>query len=332
MIVKWGVIGCGDIAQRMGIPAILQAPRSELVAVADTNAARAAEVGARFGANHVCSSVEELLRDEEVNAVYIAVPPTAHRDLTVQCALAGKHVLCEKPMAVTAAECADMIHTCSARRVLLAIAYYRRFYPKVLKIRELLQAGRIGQVVFARIQFTMWYNPVDPAAGKEWRTQKAAGGGGCLVDLGSHRLDILAALLGDACRVSASLGTTACNYAVEDCAYVLAEFPGGVRAFASFNWNTRAQTDELELYGTEGRIIASPLDQASLHVHTPAGIQSWELPRNELTHLPVVENVVRNLNGEESLRVPGEEAIKASRVIDAAYRSAREGCAVTLFP
>jgi predicted dehydrogenase len=329
MIVKWGVIGCGDIAQRMGIPAILQAARSELVAVADTNAARAAEVGARFGARRSYSSVEGLLRDKEVNAVYIAVPPAAHHDLTVQCASAGKHVLCEKPMAATAAECADMIQTCAARRVQLAVAYYRRFYPKVEKIQGLLQAGRIGQVVFARIQFTMWYNPSNPADAKEWRTQRAAGGGGCLVDLGSHRLDILTALLGDANRVSASLGTTACDYAVEDCAYVLAEFSDGARAFANFHWNTQARTDELEIYGTEGRIVATPLDGAGLHLHTTAGEESWELPRNELTHLPVVENMVRSLNGEEPLRVPGEEAIKASRIIDAAYRSARDGSAVT---
>jgi len=330
MIVRWGVIGCGDIARRSGIPAILRTPRSELAAVADANAARAAEVGTHFGASHVCSSVEELLRDEEVNAVYIAVPPAAHRDLTVQCAAAGKHVLCEKPMAATTAECADMIQACADGQVQLMVAYYRRFYPKVARMQELLQAGRIGQVVFARIQFTMWYNPADPGHEQEWRTQRATGGGGCLVDLGSHRLDILAALLGDAERTSASLGTTACNYAVEDCAYVLAEFAGGVRAFANFQWNTRAQTDELEIFGTQGRIVATPLDAPGLHLYTAAGVESWDLPRNELTHLPVVENMVRSLNGEEPLRVPGEEAIKASQMIDAAYQSARDGCAVTV--
>ena len=328
MIVKWGVIGCGDIAQRIGIPALQQASRSELVAVVSRDRGRARAIADRYRVKRFYTRVEDMLNDDDVNAVYVATPPALHCDQTRLSAAAGKHVLCEKPMAVNAPECAAMIKACAEHNVQLAIAYYRRFYPKVQMIKEILDQERIGRVVFARSQTTLYYNPLDPTDPKEWRATKTLGGGGCLIDAGSHRLDLLAHLLGDAMQVCAFARNTTGDYPVEDSAYLIAEFASGAHALANYNWNTEVRSDEFVIHGSLGKIVAGPLDSPELVVHASGKVEQYRLPRNELTHLPVVENFVRGINGEEALLIPGDAGIKASQMIDAAYEASRAGVAV----
>jgi len=323
VIVKWGVIGCGDIARRIGIPAIRQASRSELVAVMSRDPGRARDIADQYNAIRCYTRVEDLLNDDEVNAVYIATPPALHCDQTCLCAAAGKHVLCEKPMAVNAGECKAMIAACAEHNVKLAIAYYRRFYPKIRKIKEILDGGRIGKIIFARCQTTLYYNPPNPMDPLEWRATTALGGGGCLIEVGSHRLDVLAYLLGEAVQMNAFTSSATCDYPVEDSVYLIAGFASGAQAIANFNWNTKTYSDELEVHGINGKIVASPLDSERFIVHLSENIEEYRLPRNEVTHLPVVENFIRSVNDEEKLLVPGDEGIKASQMIDSAYASSR---------
>jgi predicted dehydrogenase len=325
MKIKWGVLGCGDIAQRMGIPAIVKAEGSDLMAVMDIDQVRANEIASQFGAKESYGDINDLLNNEEINAIYIATPPALHCKQTHSAANAGKHVLCEKPMAMSERECESMVQVCKENGVILGVAYYRRFYPKIQFIKTVLDSGQIGKPTFARCQTSVLYNPSNLDDPKEWRATKSLGGGGCLIEIGSHRLDLLVYLLGNPVQVTAFTSNKAFSYQVEDSAYLIIEFINDAYALASFNWNMALKSDEFEIHGTLGKIIASPLDSESLFVLSDGEMKEYNLPRNDMTHLPLIENFIGSINNKDKLLVPGKEAAKASNIIDAAYTAAKMG-------
>src|SRR5437762_8163128 len=151
MKLRWGLIGCGDIAQKRVAPALRDAPLCEFVAIARNQAHLAESFAREFGARKWYSDWRDLVRDSEIDSVYIATPVHLHAEQTIAAAEAGKHVLCEKPMAMNPAECDRMIAACRGARVSLGIAYYRHFYPAVIRIRQLIASGAIGIPVFAQM-------------------------------------------------------------------------------------------------------------------------------------------------------------------------------------
>ncbi len=142
--VRWGLIGCGDIAKKRVAPALRDSARSELVAVSRAKADLAEAFARQFGAGKWYADWHDMLRDSEIDAIYIATPVHLHAAQTVAAAEAGKHVLCEKPMALNVAECDEMLAASEANNVKLGIAYYRHFYPLVRRLKELLEVGEIG--------------------------------------------------------------------------------------------------------------------------------------------------------------------------------------------
>src|SRR3984893_15424960 len=160
MKLKWGLIGCGDIARKRVAPALRDSELGELVAVNRAQADKAESFAAEFGARKWYADSNELLRDDEVDAVYIATPVHLHAAQAIAAAEAGKHVLCEKPMALNVAECEQMIAATRANNVKLGIAYYRHFYPVIHRIKHLLEYGEIGDPVLVQINAFEWFNPV----------------------------------------------------------------------------------------------------------------------------------------------------------------------------
>ena len=143
-MLGWGVLGCGDITDKRGAPAIVAQADSRLVTFHSRTAALAEDFARRHGAPRWTTDRAELLADPEVTAVYVATEHHRHCEDVLAAAEAGKHVLCEKPMANSVAECRRMIDACRASGVALQVAYYRRYYPRMVRMRELLQAGAIG--------------------------------------------------------------------------------------------------------------------------------------------------------------------------------------------
>lgn len=323
MVVKWGIIGCGDVVERRGAPAIHQAANSRIVAVTSRSMGPVRRFARKYNVKKCYDSIDDLLADREVDAVYVATPPHLHRQHTIQCAEAGKHVLCEKPMAVNAQECREMIRVSKNNKVKLAVAYYRRFYPKIRRIKEMLEEGVLGRIGIVRMQNTFLHNSPYSMPPREWSMVQEIGGGGCLVDAGSHRLDLLAYLVGEASEVSAFTDMSTSRYEVEDSASLIIKFENGARGLVNFNWNVRNQTDDLEIHGDKGWIVASPLDTERLCVYEGDEVHEHKLPRCEIPHLPVIENFVKSINGEVEVFIPGEEGMKASQIIDAAYESSR---------
>src|SRR5438477_808412 len=149
--VKWGLIGCGDIARRRVAPALRDLPNCELVAVSRANFELTESFAREFGAQHWYRNWHELIADEEVEAVYIATPVYLHAEQAIAAAHAGKHVLCEKPMAMNVRECERMIAACAANNVRLGISYYRHFYPVVNRIKSVLSSGEAGAAIVAQM-------------------------------------------------------------------------------------------------------------------------------------------------------------------------------------
>lgn len=331
MVLSWGIIGCGDVAEKKGGPALYGVAGSELIAVMRRNVAKAEDFARRHGARRWYGSAEELLADPEVNAVYVATPVDTHHRYTLLAAAAGKHVLCEKPMAMNVAQAREMIAACDARGVKLAIAYYRRTYPVVQRMRRLLAAGAIGQPMLARINLTSYYNPPDPGAPQQWRADPAVAGGGVMLDVGSHRLDVLVYLLGDVRSVAGYAGTLHGSYAVDDAVALAMQLQNGAQAVANFNWNVGADSDEFEIYGTEGKMLARPLEAGHLTVYRGQTlIEEADLPRSAVTHWGLVENLVAAVRDGTPLICSGADGLKTSQIMEAAYRSAREHCVINV--
>lgn len=328
MVLRWGIIGCGDVAERKGGPAIWGVEGSELVAVMRRDAAKAEDFARRHGAKRWYTRAEDLLADPEVNAVYVATPPYLHHRYTIEAAEAGKHVMCEKPMAMDVRGCREMIAACRDNGVKLMVAYYRRTYPVVKRMKKLLSEGAIGEPMLVRINLTAYYNP--PDAHREWRTNPDAAGGGVMFDVGSHRLDLMVYLLGDVEKVAAFTGTLHCGYKVEDSAVLSIKLVNGMHGVANFNWNVGSGSDEFEIYGTEGKMLARPLDKGHLEVYRGKEVEIFELPPPKITHWGLVENFVRAVNQGGPLICPGEEGMKTNLIMEAAYRSSEEERTVDL--
>jgi len=186
--VRWGLIGCGDIARRRVAPALRALPNCELLAVSRARAEHAESFAREFGAGRWYADWRLLLADADVEAVYIATPVHLHAQQTVAAAEAGKHVLCEKPMAMSVAECDRMIAACAANDVQLGVAYYRRFYPVVERIRVLLLMGEIGRPIVAQVNAFERFDP-EPTHPRRWLIEKRLSGGGAMFDLGRHQLE-----------------------------------------------------------------------------------------------------------------------------------------------
>ncbi|MCX7046307.1 MAG: Gfo/Idh/MocA family oxidoreductase [Candidatus Sumerlaeota bacterium] len=251
--IRWGVIGSGGIARRRTIPeGIVPAGNAELAAVFDINLQANAEVARQFNARAV-DSLEALLR-LDVDAVYIATPVNTHAEQTCRAVAAGKHVLCEKPLAMTVAEARASLKTCHKARVNLGVAFMMRYHSQHQAALKLIQEGRIGKPVYARAQLSCWYPPMPGA----WRQEPKLGGGGALIDMGGHCLDLLEMFFGPVEAVSCCTNRTVHAYASEDSAVVLARFRNGALATvdACFCIPDNSSKNRLELYGSKGSILA----------------------------------------------------------------------------
>lgn len=320
--ICWGMIGCGDVSEYKGGPALYRAPHSRLVAVMSRQAQRAKDFARRHQVPRHYSSVDQLLADAQVQAVYIATPPDSHAQLTVLAAQAGKHVLCEKPMALDTAECQRMIDACQEQGVQLMIAYYRRFFPIVKQMKALLDQGRIGRILRARTAVASYYEPRTDGQ-RQWLVQPDVAGGGYLTDVATHRLDLLTHLLGRAESVSALVETQHFDFAVDDASTLLIRFAGDVHATGCFSWNVAAPLDELEVWGTAGRLLAGDLGAGQLEIFTEGERETHRLPAPTTSHLDLVAHYVECLRSDTPNDLPGQVGIEATRLTEAAYQSAR---------
>lgn len=321
--IGWGVLGCGDITDKRAAPAIAAQPASRLVAFHSRSADQARAFSERHGAARWTTSRAELLADPEVDAVYVATEHYRHCEDVLAAAEAGKHVLCEKPLATSVADGRRMIEVCRANGVALQVAYYRRYYPKMLRMKELLDSGAIGTPVYAHIHLSSRLAPeaITPA---NWRLDAERSGGGNLVDTGSHRLDLLCWLLGEPAEVAAFADTSELPLRAPDRETLLIRMASGVHVTSAFGFRTPSE-DRFEIWGTEGVLDATAVDSVELVLAARPKPQAWELRRPSNVHYPLFDDFTNRLLAGEPPRYNGEDGLMATRIIEAAYESARSG-------
>jgi predicted dehydrogenase len=342
--IKWGVAGSGGIARRRTIPeGLLTAANAELVAVFDVNPSTNVDVAREFKVQPV-ASIEELLRCN-LDAVYIASPPNAHREQTLACAKAGKHVLCEKPLGLTIADAEAMIAACAQAEVRLGTAFMMRFQAQHQIALKLVRERALGKPVFARAQLSCWYPPIANA----WRQDPALGGGGALMDMGGHCIDLLEMFFGPVSRVSCHTNRTVHNYAAEDSAILSLCFANGAMGMVDtfFCIPDEMSQNRLELYGTLGSILAKGTigqdDCGEMLAYLKEGSAGYDARQARSTGSavsinPTPENTYRAEIEEFSQAIlagrdPSNTAalgLQSQRVLAAAYESARSGRAVEL--
>jgi predicted dehydrogenase len=296
-MVKWLGIGIGDIARKRVLPAILREPRSELYGLLTRDPSKAqAYAGAR-----VFTTLDAALRDPAVDAVYVASPVALHTPQTIASLRAGKHVLGEKPAAMTYAEAESMLSAARASGRLWGVAYYRRLYPKLMRTRQLMAEGAIGKPVLAEANCHGWL----PIRERSWLWDPALAGGGPLYDIASHRIDAFNFLFGRPAHATGLLSNAVHRLEVEDSATVLIDYAGGVHGVVDVRWNSHIERDQFRVIGTDGEINLDPLNEASLRY---CGREEL-LPADANFHYPAVENFVSAVLDGAPLMCPGEEAI-----------------------
>jgi len=325
-MVNWLLIGIGDIARRRLIPALLAEPRSQLAGFVTRDPRKAEPYGLPSW-----PSLDQALSAQRFDAVYVGTPPALHCPQTLAALRAGCHVLCEKPFGMNYSEARLMVEEACLRGRTLGVAYYRRFYPKLLKTKELIAARAIGRPLLAELVHHVWLTPSEDAD-QLWHFDPAVAGGGPLYDVGSHRIDVLNFLFGKPLRVSGLLSPPQVRNAVEESAAILIEYENGVRGVVDVSWRSRERRDECRIVGSGGELQLTPLNGPQLKWQggTPCGGQGGEeaLPIDANPHLPCIENFVSAVQlGVEPLS-SGESASWTDWVTEHAVQSSERASAV----
>jgi len=314
--IGWGIIGCGNVTEKKSGPGLQKARNSRLVAVMRRNPERAEDYARRHGVPRWYDDAQALVDDPEVDAVYVATPPSSHHEYTLLAARAGKPVYVEKPMAMTFAECEEMIAACTEAGVPLFVAFYRRAMEKFLKVRQLLGEGAIGAPRLVRLTFSQPPTPEEIAGDLPWRVIPEISGGGRVVDLGSHMLDLLDFFLGPLTSVQGLAGNQGGYFQAEDTVAASFGFETGVQGVASWCFVGPEWIDRTEIVGTKGTVAYSTFDADPVTLVAGERTEEFAIPFPPHVQQPLIQTVVDALNGEGECPSTGESGARTSRVLD----------------
>jgi predicted dehydrogenase len=309
--VRWGIIGCGDVTEIKSGPGFALADGSALVAVMRRNGSLAADYARRHGVARWYDDAAALISDPEVDAVYVATPPSTHASYALAVAAAGKPAYVEKPMARSAAECDRMVEAFERADLPLFIAYYRRRLPSFLKVADLLRSGAIGRLT------GVTYRLAEPHHRKSgmWRTDAAIAGAGHFLDVGSHALDLLDFILGPLEDVTGKAANLASEYDVED-NVALTFRAGGAPGSMSWNFASTVSDDTMRISGTEGEITFPMFTSRPVKLEDSSGVRLFDLPYPPHVGQPLIQSIVDDLLALGECPSTGVSARRTSRVMD----------------
>lgn len=320
MTIRWGIIGCGDVARKRVARAIQMESRSELVSVCRRDETKLRNFCDEFGVANGSTSADELIAAPDIDALYIATPVNLHQPQTIAAAQAEKHVLVEKPMAMSTAECDAMIEACRSAGVRLGVAYYRPFYPVVQRILELVESGSIGTVMSVS---AITANPftIAPEEDGYWRVLPEQGGGGALMDIGSHRLDLFLGMFGPIAEVQGFCGTVAADYQADDIATVALRFESGIHGTVQVYFGADPDPDELTIVGTRGRLIVRPLNDGELTIEQGDGTTIEQHPPHENFNAPLIADFVTAILENREPLISGSRGREVNRLMEHVYQN-----------
>jgi len=320
--IRWGIIGCGDVTEVKSGPGFQKADGSALVAVMRRDAAKAEDYARRHNVPRWYADADALIADRDVDAIYIATPPSSHKEYVLKSAKARKPVLVEKPMAMTARECEEMIAACRAANVPLRVAYYRRRLPRFEKMRSLIQSGAIGEPRLVSVRHLMKEGTLPAQA---WKVDPAIGGGGHFVDIQSHVLDWLHHVFGPAREVMGVGVNAARTYAAEDTVCYMLVFDKNVLANGHCAYSTNRYEESVTVHGSAGEVSMSFFQPSGDVRLVRNGVEEiFKLPDPPHVHQPLIQAFVNELKGGPPLESTGETAMETARVTDEILGSFRK--------
>lgn len=317
-IIRWGLIGCGDIARKSVAPAINSVKKSVLASVNRNDISKAESFADEFGAEKWTAKWQELIEDKDINSVYVATPVYLHAEQTIAAAENGKHVLCEKPMALNSAECTRMIDACKANGVKLGIAYYRHLFPAVNRIKEIITSGEIGEI--AHIQANNFENFNLPAgAPRYWFLQKELAGGGPMMDMGCHRIEVFTNLLGPIKETVSFLDNIVFKREVEDIATAHFIFKSGATGVLVSAHAIQEPQDTLDIFGSLGSIHVPELNKGTITIRTGEKTRTEKYPNHNNFHQPLIDDFVHAIQENREPAVTGEMGREINIILDKIY-------------
>ncbi|MBR2860355.1 MAG: Gfo/Idh/MocA family oxidoreductase [Clostridia bacterium] len=335
--LRFGIIGAGGIADRRVLPAMANCKNAEITAVMEINPEHAERLRAKYNAKYAYTNEEELLKNPEIDAVYIASPVVFHAKQTKLAADYGKHVLLEKPIAMTTAEGEDVLNYCAQKGIKVAAGFMMRFGAHIMNMKKAVSEGKIGQVVSGYSQFTLWL----PKEEGNWRQEKAKSGGGSLMDMGVHCIDLMEYILGTRVKAVAAFNDTVVfDYDVEDSSTVLLKMENGAQCVVQTNFNIPDEVAKwrMEFFGTKGRLMGSNIigqnDGGTLTAIFMDNVPGYNAQQDHIDvkgveidgefgnmYIREVESFADSILNDKPLVVPASDALHVQKVIAAAYLS-----------
>lgn len=317
---KWGFIGCGNVTENKSGPAFNIIENSQIVAVMCRNKNRAEKYARQRNIARWYDDALELIDDKEVNAVYIATPPSTHATYAIMALKAGKPVYIEKPMAANYEDCLRINRVSEETGIPCFVAYYRRYLPYFLKVKELIKEntiGKIGSIQIRLIRKAETEQPYTPD-NLPWRLDPEIAGGGYFYDLAPHQIDILQDIFGYILEAQGYRNNVAGLYSAEDTVSASFQFENGISGTGSWSFaaHTSAEEDSIHIIGTNGTIKFSTFEFSPIEVYTDNGVETINPENPEHIQQPLIQAVVDDLRGIAPCSSTGESATATNWVLD----------------
>ncbi len=318
-MINWGIIGVGNVCEIKSGPAFYKVENSSLVAVMRRDELKVKDFAQRHNVPKWYINADDLINDPEINAIYVATPPHKHKEYTIKALEAGKSVYVEKPMALNFHEAQEMVNVSKKTGIPLFVAYYRRWFPYFLKIKELLDSKILGEILTVNLLNVLPARKDDFDLNKPpWHLVPKISGGGYFFDLACHQLDILDFLLGPVENVSGQFTNRAGYYWVEDTLTANLRFESSVLAACVWSYvgDKDNPVDRIEIYGTKGMITFSISGEESIIMKIGKKEEVFRYKKPKHVELPMIEKVVGSLLGTDSFSSNMESAARTSLVMD----------------
>ena len=298
--IRWGFIGCGEATEKKMLPAFSELPNTQVVAVMSRRAERASAFAERHNIPHWYTDAQNLVTDPNVDAIYIATPPSTHATYAIMALNAQKAVYVEKPLATHYSDCLRINRVAANQHTPCFVAYYRRYLPYFQHVKSLVETGAIGKVLSAQIRFSVPPRDLDyNSKNLPWRLQPDIAGGGYFYDLAPHQLDFLQQLFGPIVEVQGFKANVRQLYSTEDSVSAAFRFANGLPASGTwcFVAHESAKEDRILLIGDKGQISFSVFTYQAIHLQNEEVDQYIEVENPEHVQVPLLRNIMEHLSG-----------------------------------
>lgn len=335
MAIGWGIVGIGRHADICMAPAISKAKDAELIAVCSRDAGRAASFAAKHGARRSYDDFGAMLRDDAVDVVYVSTPNNLHAAQTIEAAQAGKHVLCEKPMAISVIDCERMVESCEKHGVKLGVAFQNRHHPAHVEAKRLIAAGTVGDILMGMAEYSRFIGAQRTAS---WRGDRMVAGAGTLMGMTVHPLDLLRFLVGQEVEMAQAItDELPPERPLDETVLALLRFQGGAYGTVLSSRHFPHPSNDVVIYGTKARVrgfgtVGMRL-VGSLEIVSASSPSVLEFPCEDPvtgTYVLQAESFNRSIREDTEPNASGYDGLEMARIVAAILESSRKGKAVRI--